>query len=69
MSGRHTDALLSQEEAAQLERLVALREQLRREQHEAVTPAVARYLQLADVYLFLGITHLGYTELLFPEET
>ena len=34
-----------------------------------MTPAIARFLELADVYLFLALTHFGYTDQLFPEES
>ncbi|MAT04708.1 MAG: hypothetical protein CL424_06665 [Acidimicrobiaceae bacterium] len=53
---------------AQLERLVALRGQLREERAAAVSPAVARALELAEIELFLGLTCLGYSDELFPHE-
>jgi len=52
----------------QLERLLALRETLLRERASAQSPAVARALQMADYYLFLGLTYFGYSEKLFPEQ-
>lgn len=64
-----TPSLLSSEEAAQRDRLLTLREQLLAEGATAMTPAVARALQMADGYLFLALTYFGYTERLFPEET
>ena len=62
-------SVLSTDQEAQLNRLVSLRDQLRSEQAQAMTPAVARFLALADVYLFLALTHFGYTDHLFPEES
>ncbi|MDW3216260.1 MAG: hypothetical protein R8G01_19880 [Ilumatobacteraceae bacterium] len=53
---------------AQLERLAALRGQLREERAAAVSPAVARALELAEIELFLGLTCLGYSDELFPHE-
>ena len=52
----------------QLQRLLDLRETLLKEQADAESPAIARALQMADYYLFLGIGDLGYTERLFPEQ-
>lgn len=54
---------------AQLRRLTALRAQLREERAVAVSPAVARALELAEIELFLGLTCLGYSDELFPHET
>ena len=59
---------LDPDQAAQLARLVSLRSQLRAEQSQSTTPAVARFLELADVYLFLALSHFGYADQLFPEE-
>lgn len=53
---------------AQLQRLVELRDTLLRERAAAASPAVARALQMADYYLFLGLTYFGYSEKLFPEQ-
>jgi hypothetical protein len=55
-------------DAAQLDRLLRLRETLIEEREEASSPAVARALQMADYYLFLGLTCFGYSEKLFPEQ-
>jgi hypothetical protein len=63
-----TALILDAEETAQLTRLLALRDQLRSEHVRATTPAIARYLELTDVYLFLALTHFGYTGQLFPEQ-
>lgn len=52
----------------QLDRLLALREQLRAERPSATSPAVGRSLEMADYYLFLALTYFGYTERLFPEQ-
>lgn len=52
----------------ELTRLVALREELTQERAAASSPAVASALQLADVYLFLALGYLGYTDRLLPEE-
>lgn len=52
----------------QLERLLELREAMREERAVAASPAIARALQMADYYLFLGLGYLGYTERLFPEQ-
>lgn len=53
----------------QLDRLLALREQLTAERTDAMSPGVARALEMADYYLFLGLGYFGYSERLFPEET
>jgi hypothetical protein len=55
-------------DAAQLERLLQLRDVLLQERENASSPAVARALQMADYYLFLGLTCFGYSEKLFPEQ-
>jgi hypothetical protein len=34
----------------------------------AATPAVARALETADYYLLIGLSYLGHTEHLFPEQ-
>jgi hypothetical protein len=55
-------------DASQLQRLLDLRESLLAEQGSAQSPAVARALQMADYYLFLGLTYFGYSDRLFPEQ-
>ncbi len=52
----------------QLDRLLELRAELIQEREAAASPAVARALQMADYYLFLGLGYLGYTDRLFPEQ-
>jgi hypothetical protein len=52
----------------QLQRLLELREAMLEERAVAASPAIARALQMADYYLFLGLGYLGYTERLFPEQ-
>ena len=52
----------------QLDRLLELRAELVQERALAASPAVARALQMADYYLFLGLTYFGYAERLFPEQ-
>lgn len=54
--------------ADQLEHLVALRAGLLAEQAAAVSPAVARALEMADAYVFLALGYLGHTDELFPGE-
>jgi hypothetical protein len=61
-------ALLNTDQKAQLERLLALREELGDEHQRAMSPAVERALELADIYLFLALGYFGYTERLLPEE-
>ncbi|MEW6470729.1 MAG: hypothetical protein AB1679_00480 [Actinomycetota bacterium] len=61
-------ALLSQDQEAQLDRLLGLRQRLLQEQAAAMSPAVERALRLADVYLFLALGYYGYTEHLLPED-
>lgn len=51
-----------------LERLLAVRESLHKEVQEAISPAVARSLQMADTYLFMALSYLGYSSKLYPEE-
>lgn len=53
---------------AQLNRLLEIRGNLLAERSRAESPAVARALQMADYYLFLGLTYFGYSEKLFPEQ-
>lgn len=53
---------------AQLQRLVDIREALRAEQRQAPSPGVARALETADYYLFIGLSYLGYVDHLFPEQ-
>jgi hypothetical protein len=60
--------LLNREQAEQLDRLLDLRARLTAERDVAMSPAVARALQLADVYLFLALGYYGYTERLLPEQ-
>jgi hypothetical protein len=59
---------LLDDEAHSLDRLLALRQELLAAKETAGTPAVARALEMADTYLFLAISYLGYTDHLFPEE-
>ncbi len=55
-------------EPTALTSLIELRQELRRARAQALSPAVGRALQMADYYLFLAMTYLGYTAKLFPEE-
>jgi hypothetical protein len=50
----------------QRDRLLALRAQLIRERRRAISPAVDRALEMAEMYLFLGLGYVGYTEELLP---
>lgn len=50
----------------QRDRLLALRGQLLRERQLAISPAVGRALEMAEMYLFLGLGYVGYTEELLP---
>jgi hypothetical protein len=52
----------------QRERLIALRGQMLAEQADAVSPAVARALEMADAYVFLALGYLGHVDELFPGE-
>lgn len=54
--------------ADRLTRLVELRAALLSEKEAAPSPAVARALEMADMYLFLGLSYLGYADQLYPEE-
>jgi hypothetical protein len=51
-----------------MDRLIELRRRLHEEKSSAMSPAVARALEMADYQLFLGLTYFGFTERLFPEE-
>lgn len=51
----------------QRSRLVELRGKLDDERRLAVTPAVERALELADIQIFLALTYLGHSAELFPE--
>ena len=66
--GQPSNAILSADEAAQMDRLIELRRRLHEEKSSAMSPAVARALEMADYQLFLGLTYFGFTERLFPEE-
>jgi hypothetical protein len=59
---------LGPETMLQRDRLVQLRQRLREERTNAVSPAIERALEMADMHLFVGLSYLGYTEQLFPEE-
>ena len=63
-----TVASLGDEVEAQRERIADLRERLLAEQSGAVSPAVARALEMADAYVFLALGYLGHTDELFPGE-
>lgn len=63
-----TSTLPAGVDADQLSRLLELRAALLRERSLAEAPAVGRALQMADYYLFLGLTYFGYSEKLFPEQ-
>ncbi|HTK64746.1 MAG TPA: hypothetical protein VL595_20330 [Pseudonocardia sp.] len=52
----------------QRERLLALRGQLLLERQRAVSPAVARALEMTEDYLFLALGYLGHVDELFPGE-
>lgn len=56
-------------DAEQLQRLLRLRDMLSDERAVAQSPSVARALQMADYYLFLGLTYFGYSDKLFPEQS
>lgn len=49
-------------------RLLAIRQALVSERTGAASPAVARALELAETYLYLGLGYLGHCDDLFPEE-
>jgi len=59
---------LGPEAMLQRDRLVQLRQRLREERANALSPAIERALEMVDMHLFLGLSYLGYTEQLFPEE-
>lgn len=52
-----------------LSRLVSLRSALSSEVEGAPSPAVGRALEMADVYVFMALSYLGYSEKLYPEES
>jgi hypothetical protein len=60
---------LTDAEADQLDRLLALRRQLLSERDLASSPGVARALTVADNHLFMALGYFGYTALLFPEQS
>lgn len=60
--------ILSDEEAAQLDDLLALHRQLRVATAAATTPAVEQALRQADLYLFLALSHFGYSQDLLPDD-
>lgn len=68
MSDQNASPLPAAADAAQLARLLDIRQAMLRERAASDSPAVARALQMADYYLFLGVTYFGYSEKLFPEQ-
>lgn len=68
MSDQNAAPLPAAADAAQLERLLDIRQAMLRERAASDSPAVARALQMADYYLFLGVTYFGYSDKLFPEQ-
>ena len=60
--------LLNPADEAQLQRLLDIREQLRQEKRQAMSPGVERALHVADVYLFLALGYYGYSTRLLPEQ-
>ena len=65
---RSEEPLLGPEIEAQHRRLLDLRAALQAERARAVSPAVRRALEQADIYLYLGLGYLGHCDDLFPEE-
>jgi hypothetical protein len=61
-----THAPLGSEIEMTRQRLAQLREQLLAEASAAPTPAVARALEMADIYLFLALGYLGHVDELMP---
>jgi hypothetical protein len=59
---------LGAEVDAQCARLLELRARLVRERQAALSPAIARALQMAEMYLFLSLGYVGYTGELSPDE-
>lgn len=68
MSDQNASPLPAAADAAQLARLLDIRQAMLRERAASGSPAVARALQMADYYLFLGVTYFGYSDKLFPEQ-
>jgi hypothetical protein len=62
-------SVLSADQEAQLNRLVSLRDQLRSEQAQAMTPAVARFLELPTSTSSSPLPTSAITDQLFPEES
>jgi hypothetical protein len=52
----------------QRQRLLALRAELVSARETAISPAIARALEMAETYLFLGLGYVGHTDELFPGE-
>lgn len=59
---------LGAEAEAQRQRLLELRAAIARERSAAISPGIARALDLADQYLYLGLGYVGHSDDLFPEE-
>jgi hypothetical protein len=49
-------------------RLLAVHDDLARERAAALSPAIERALQTAQMYLFLALGYVGHTDELFPDE-
>lgn len=67
INGDKSTTLPSQVQST-LDRLLSIRQSLLEEGSNAPSPAVARSIEMADVYLFLAISYLGYTDKMYPEE-
>jgi hypothetical protein len=63
-----TDIVLDPATDAQREELVRIYNSLRAVRADALTPAIARYVELSETYLFLALTSVGYTTELFPSQ-
>lgn len=68
MTDNGTTAILDADAERQRRRLVELRSALLAERANAISPAVAGALGLADTYLFLALGYVGHTDELFPGE-
>ncbi|EIV91561.1 hypothetical protein [Frankia sp. QA3] len=49
-------------------RLLAVHAHLAREREAALSPAIERALETAQMYLFLALGYVGHTDALFPDE-
>ncbi len=67
-SGSGSGSGLGADVERQRARLLAVHADLAREREAALSPAIERALETAQMYLFLALGYVGHTDALFPDE-